>query len=248
MDKYKEIFDKRGNRYHNAMNIAPQARKYEFLYATNFFKDYKGKTILDVPSGGCYLERYLKNNIIISADTSSTFLRTCDKNKRYFLNNIFNLPFSLNHFDGIISIAGLHHYTNREKQTIISKCSQHLKKNGKLCICDVQANTPPAYFLNNFVDRYNPEGHKGIFLSANFIDFFQSSGIKIIIRKYRTFYWEFVSKKQMYLFLTNLFGLSNISYNDLKVNITYYLGEIKEKKGKFLMPWGLVYYYGIKVN
>ena len=74
-DTYKDIFNKRGKAYHEAMALAPDARKQEFDLILEQAQIKEGQTICDMPSGGGYLQYYLPEFDIdlISVESSREF-------------------------------------------------------------------------------------------------------------------------------------------------------------------------------
>lgn len=59
MHDYEKIFAERGAAYHRAMCRAPAARAAEFEAAVRLAEPKRGEYLLDAPSGGGYLERYV---------------------------------------------------------------------------------------------------------------------------------------------------------------------------------------------
>lgn len=97
MNDYRLIFQQRANDYHFAMQHYPNVRINEFnnlIKSTNFSKV---KNVLDIPSGGGYLKKYLPNHLnIISTDFSEGFT-----NDSIQLVTPEKLPFESNSFDAV---------------------------------------------------------------------------------------------------------------------------------------------------
>ena len=75
---YDEIFNKRGNAYHEAMRLAPLARKKEFEIALSGAEIVDGDVLCDLPSGGGYLADHLPRDLklrYIAIDPAEVFAR-----------------------------------------------------------------------------------------------------------------------------------------------------------------------------
>ena len=57
---YKDIFDKRGLAYHEAMLKYPHARSHEFESILEQALVQSGQTLCDMPSGGGYIQRFIQ--------------------------------------------------------------------------------------------------------------------------------------------------------------------------------------------
>ena len=65
MYDYEKIFAERGAAYHGAMCRAPAARAAEFEAAVRLAEPKRGEYLLDAPSGGGYLERYVPAGVCV---------------------------------------------------------------------------------------------------------------------------------------------------------------------------------------
>ena len=58
-ETYQAIFNLRANTYHQAMTQWPHARQKEFEIALSFCDLSDNHCIVDIPSGGGYLSKYI---------------------------------------------------------------------------------------------------------------------------------------------------------------------------------------------
>ncbi len=248
-ESYKDIFEKRGKEYDLAMQKYKNARDEEFK---NIIKiaDLKEKNIIiDIPAGGCYLSWYLPENIeYIPVETTKTFSNLCKKNINktpIVVENIYQLPLKDESIDRVISLAGIHHLKDKEKEWFYMEVYRILKKRGIFVLADVFENTPTAKFLNEFVDKYNPMGHKGIFLNKKTPEILSKIGFKIEKEEIINYHWKFGTEKEMIDFVKLLFGVFSADEKTLLKGIKEYVGY-SVKKSEVLFNWQLFFIKAVK--
>jgi len=104
---------------------------------------------------------------------------------------------------------------------------------------DVHENSEPAIFLENFVNTFNPIGHKGFFLSLKDVELLSNSGFVRIETKHLYCKWEFLSYMQMYEYFINLFGLDKLDKNLTLYKELNKIFSIKRIRGKLILNWRL---------
>ena len=240
MNDYRLLFQKRATDYHFAMQKYPNARQNEFnnlVSRLTFFEDIR---ILDLPSGGGYIKQHLPNYVkVTSGDFSEGFT-----NDEIQLIVPENLSFHSNSFNAVLCLSGMHHLNNVTK--FVEECLRVLTFDGEFVFADVKEGTNVAYFLNNFVNKYNSLGHKGYFFNENYFENNLNIQEKIVECKYCEYPFIFDSKEDMIIFFKLFFGLDkaddNIIYNGIKdilgINIT---------NRKLEVNWGLLL-FKIKKN
>ena len=244
--EYKKIFEQRRYFYHKAMEEYPHVRTYEFDTIIKLCNLSEGEKIADIPSGGCYLENYLKKKKIniLSIETSRVFFNLCKNKNKILVNSFDELTLESNSLDKIISLAGVHHIANRKG--VYKEWYRILKKNGALCLADVKIDTPVAKFLNEFVDKFNSMGHKGVFLTEEDLTFLEDIGFKIKFWGTIKYYWVFRDVNEVYSFLKFLFGLDKASEKDIYNAIEKYFGGFSFFEEYIGLPWELMFIKAIK--
>jgi SAM-dependent methyltransferase len=233
MNDYQKIFEKRANDYHWAMQKYPDVRSYEFesLIGSTDFSNIKN--VLDIPSGGGYLKKYLPNNIeLISADFSEGFT-----NENIQLVDPTQFSYSDNSFDLVLSLSGLHHLNDVPK--FVNECLRVLKANGSFIFSDVKKDTAVDIFLNEFVNEYNSLGHNGIFFTEDSFNEFPLLQQKIIRTQYNQYPFVFKDKSEMLCFFSYFFGLDKVNENIIYDGIRDILG-IKSTANGLEVDWGLI--------
>jgi SAM-dependent methyltransferase len=233
MNDYQKIFEKRANDYHYVMQKYPDVRSYEFesLIGSTDFSSIKN--VLDIPSGGGYLKKYLPKNIeLISADFSEGFT-----NEHIQLVNPTQFSYSDNSFDLVLSLSGLHHLNDVPK--FVHECLRVLKQNGSFIFSDVKKDTPVDLFLNEFVNKYNSLGHNGIFFTENSFNEFPLLQQKIIRTQYNQYPFVFKDKSEMLCFFSYFFGLDKANEDIIYDGIRDILG-VKSTENGLEVDWGLI--------
>lgn len=244
---YNSIFTQRGKEYEYAMSLNPDSRRAEFENLTQFIDNSRALRILDIPSGGGYLRKYLANHHhLLCAEETSYFYQICkvDENQEKFLYCEGNpLPLDNGLIDFAISLAGIHHYQN--KNWIVAELFRVLKNNGTIIIADVSVNSFVAKFLNEFVDTNNSLGHKGYFLDQDFELLLTAQNFTIKFNSIVKYFWTFNSLNEMTEYCKNLFGLNKCTDAEIISGIEKYLG-LTECNKKFKIDWELKYIVGVK--
>ena len=239
MQGYEEIFNQRGKSYHLAMNKYPTARDEEFIAAVKRLGQTKGSTILDLPAGGGYLQKYLNNNVnYLAYDFSGEFndnhicIKKC-KESRIELGD--------SSVDEIVSLAALHHIVSRGE--FYGELYRILKPGGRLIIGDATANGKLDEFLNVFLDTWNSMGHHGRFIEERDLQEIEEAGFKTEF-KVDQYQWNFSSEGDAMDFFRLLFCLDLNPPNEELLNALQQLG-IDQRNG-FSVSWELGFITCIK--
>lgn len=232
-NSYAEVFKQAGHSYHSAMRICPNARDQEFLAAIDLLELMPNQHVLDVPAGGGYLQAYLPEYTHYHAiDFAGSFghnrvIQCCDEN---------SLDLPDNSMDRILCLAALHHIQDR--QGFFAELKRVLKPNGLIVIGDVIQGSKQAEFLNGFVDRWNPLGHKGKFLTPDIeLNQLESLGFKsnFLSKKYN---WKFTDLAAATNYCSKLFYLKESLTNEALLNALHELGMDAQQKSPTI-PWSL---------
>lgn len=246
-ESYKDIFNKRGLAYHKAMLTYPLARTEEFIRIIELAGIEDGHTVVDIPSGGCYLNSFIDKSVTtISIETSHEFVRdSMSSNKNIILvcDDIASTSLKDQSVDRVASLAGLHHVM--DKYSFFQEIHRILKTEGIFCIADAYHNSNVAKFLNIFVDQNNSMGHKGIFLDNNTRRELEAANFQICYDAPQQYCWEFNSTREMAEYCKLLFGIDRANQAEVVDGIKDYLGYL-ENSEKCLMNWELHFIKCIK--
>jgi SAM-dependent methyltransferase len=206
-DTYTEIFGERAGSYHSAMKRWPSARDAEFRAALEPLSDMPAGIVCDMPSGGCYLAEYLHPGMrYYGVEPSGGFFdNDDDKSDVRLVAPIVDVPLPNGSVDYIVSLAALHHEPNLT--AVFDEMRRLLKADGRIVIADVQIDTGPARFLNGFVNRNNPMGHDGRFLTGGTADLLSASGFAVLDEALVEVPWSFDSMEDAGTFCSDLFGI-----------------------------------------
>lgn len=145
--------------------------------------------------------------------------------------------------DAVLGLVCLHHSDNHEAS--LAEAVRVLKPDGELAICEVEADSPQAIWLNEFVDRHCPSGHHGNFPHFGYIESrLARHGLESTREERREVPWIFPRQADIAPFLKGLFGLS-LDDATLANGIDHYLC-LHENSEMAWLDWRLIYAYGHK--
>lgn len=238
MKTYREVFNHRGDRYHQAMTAYPLARDREFAALFTGIDVSSARNVIDIPAGGGYLKRYLgKTAALFECDPSDGFIGQSQSVMKIDDDSI-SLPSAT--YDLGICLAALHHI--EPKDAFIQKVLLSLKPGGFLCIGDVLAGSKEARFLDEFAGTYNGTGHRGSYLTDSAAAWQTLIGDRgeLIRHVYLACPWQFASKDELISFTKNLFGLSGLSDDELQTALQKRIGYFRQGD-RYALDWHLLY-------
>jgi SAM-dependent methyltransferase len=207
-DNYAEIFAERGAAYHAAMAACPHARDAEFAAVIEPLADRTG-LLCDMPSGGGYLAAHLPPGLsYVGVDPSDDFVRACPVGTVCIKGSIAEVPLADGAADCLVSLAALHH--EPDLPAVFGEMRRLLNAGGRAVICDVAAGTPPARFLNGFVNAHNPMGHIGLFLDDRTAGLIEAAGFAIADDAFVVVRWAFDSLAEAGEFCRSLFWMPDL--------------------------------------
>ncbi len=236
---YSKSFVNRIQKYINTVNKYPNAMNYEFKTTLRHLNIKDKDNVINLLAAGSPINKYIKDDINFTYKEYETedFSEICKVHKFSF----DKIPEQNNSIDKILIQAVLHHVDNNDRDKLYSECYRILKKDGILVIGDVLKYSEQANFLNVYVDKYNSNGHKGIFFDLSDKDLIIKNGF-MVETKIEKFFWIFRSKEEMIDFIKNLFNLDKLD-NDylLYENLRNYLNVYHDFKWWYL-DWQLIYF------
>lgn len=205
-DSYAEIFAERGAAYHHAMAQSPRARDAEFLAVLEPLAGMPDGLLCDMPSGGGYLAAHLPPGMrYVGVDPSDDFIAACPAGVERIKAEIARVPLADGSVDCIVSLAALHH--EPDLPAVFREMRRLVRPGGRIVIADAAVDTPPAVFLNGFVDRNNPMGHVGRFLDDNTPGLLEAQGLAVVDDRLIAVPWTFASLAEAGEFCRQLFWM-----------------------------------------
>lgn len=213
--------DKRWENYRKANSTRPSARENELRTAYELVNPQPSQKILEVGTGNGFLTFPLADAVglsgeVVSADVTQENLDDVEQSNQKRQLNIKTLlfrdedtePFSktyIDYFDTVASIATLHHFDNRSKDTgeagrrrAITEFFQVLKTGGKLVLADPTYNTiTQKYFYRIDNPKYcYPDGHPHDFFTTDRLrTVVEEIGFKEVNIKILSVPWRFDSEQ-----------------------------------------------------
>ncbi len=236
MHDYSAIFAQRARQYHLAMQTHPAARDAEFAAALCDLPA-DAVDVLDVPSGGGYLQRHLPAQArLVSCDFSAGFA-TADVP----LVRPGQLPYAAAAFDAVVSLTGLHHVAATEQDAFLRECRRVLRPGGRVMIGEVAAGSPVDGFLNGFVHAHNSQGHEGVFFDDGFLERLRQAGFSGCAHQLRAYRWRFADWPAALFFCRNLFGIDRADDATLRRGLESHLAADASAHG-VQVPWQLLFF------
>jgi SAM-dependent methyltransferase len=236
---YLKSFTNRAHSYSNAMELYQNVLDEEILTAIYNLDLKKDDVLLNIFAGGIPIDKYIKDDLNVkywAFDMHKDFI--IDSIQQFTFDNI---PLESNSINKIICLATLHHLNIDERNILYNEFYRILKPEGMLVIADVICNSSQAKWLNEFVDKYNSNGHKGLFFTSNDSKLIETKGFNVDV-SIHNYNWNFHDEKRLLNFCRLLFGLDLCTDDNLLLNsIKKYLNYIDGK-----IPWKLIYFNCIK--
>jgi len=232
-----------------AMSSFPNVRNNERDALINLVPIKNNDVTLDIQSAGGYLSdeinRKFHSNIECICLEPSDILRGRLNDSYKKINNPVENFYSIsnNTIDVALGLAGLHH-SNSHIATI-REVYRVLKQDGYFAVCDVHKGSRLSYWLNEFVNEHNPEGHQGNFIYPNEVTALcHKVGFKNINETQKDVPWQFDKYEDIAPFFKALFGLS-CSLTEINQALKEYF-IIHQTPNSCIVEWKLIYCHAQK--
>jgi ubiquinone/menaquinone biosynthesis C-methylase UbiE len=238
---YNEKFKNRIEGYMYASSKYPKVLENENLAAVRHLNPEKGDKILHIAAAGVNIKNYIDIEgleiELVEVDQNEEFARIGNID----CINLEEMPYDDNTFNKAIVIANFHHSSIEEREKIYKEVFRVLKPGGKFVLGDVMKHSLQDSFLNKFVDKYNPNGHNGLFFSLADSALFNSVGFRTSL-KMEEYTWNFDSMLVFLDFCYNFFHLTKLEKNKLYSEIKKYLIVKILSDNSIEWKWRLLYF------
>jgi SAM-dependent methyltransferase len=232
---YEEIFRLRGGAYDHAMQLAPEARREEFLLPIEWAGLRAGETVVDVPAGGGYLRRYLPAGVAWRGHEPCSSFNEGDDGRDVPL---LPLPWPDGSADAALSIAGVHHL--EDKRQLFAEVRRVLRPTGRFVLADAHEGSAVSRFLDEFVGLHNSTGHSGIYLGAHTRGDLEAAEFEVVRAERVAYAWWFHSRADLGRFARLLFDVRYVDDGDVAEAVERILGTV-ERNGEIGMRWELYF-------
>ena len=224
------------------MESVPDARADEFRLPLQLSGVQAGMTLMDLPSGGGYLRRYLAQDIeYLPVETVSGYRRYAD----VLMGDWADLPVTDQAVDVVLSIAALHHLTD-QRIACYREVHRLLRPGGCLVIADVAAGSAASRWLDEFVDQNSSEGHVARFFCPEEIALLTEAGFDVPVARLVEYPWYFSDRQQMVRFCRGLFRLDRPTDEAIDNALEQYLGTKVAADGSLQLNWSLMHFKAVR--
>lgn len=228
--EYTEIFALRGHSYDAAMRTSPRARDLEFRNLFLHAPARNHEIVLDVPSLGGYLAAACPG---LGKVFSLDFAPPLQSGVQH-VDPTGSWPVPL--ADRMVCLAASHHIEDLEG--FLVNASRHLRQGARIHLADVERGSPIGTFLDDFVGRYTPTGHRGIYRDFNAINY--PSPLVLQRVQLHSCPWRFGDAREMVDFCRKLFFLQDVSDGKIHDQLVEIIG-VEKADGYLWLQWRLAY-------
>lgn len=245
----ERLFETQGALFAVACSANPHARNRERTLLTGLLGAQPGERVLDVPAGIGYLADGFSSISgegprVICVEPVGSLAIAIDRRHSILSAGLDSLPFADNSVDRVGSLSGL--IRLYERTDLLREVFRVLRPGGRFVAADVQANTPPAAFIERGVRRYSSIvparsfPHTGE-LSVELTD----AGFVHVREQHLACPWCFEDARSMGAFCRTLFAMGQADIQDVINELRATLPVFSHRIGLFL-GWSQVYAVGEK--
>jgi SAM-dependent methyltransferase len=242
-----DSFRRRGDLFAHANQRLPDARAAERDHLLARVAFGAARRVLDLQAASGYvaegvLRRSGPGTRIVSVEPSPSLARTLAARHGPVRAGLAALPFAGGSFDVVLCLAGTHH--SPDLGAIVREARRVLRPGGQLSMAEVELGSPVDRWLNGFVDRWSPDGHRGRFvrpgeLGAALAD----SGFADAHEEPAQVPWRFADETSLVDFCRTLFGLARADRETVRAGLREHLPMRRSPAG-IELGWSLRYAWG----
>ncbi len=240
MKNYADIFQLRGQQHAEAFRRYPEAIREEAEAIISLAALKPNDVVLDLPAASGFLAKYmnLPQVRLMAVEPSQPLYDLCKVAvDQSYMAPLNRLPIESEHVDVAICLAGLHH--EQALNEIFDEVFRVLRNGGRFAIAEVNSDSGPAAFLNNFVNRHSTLGHSGSFASGDYIELLESAGFQVAVDTLAAYHWRFASDADMAECLRLMFGIDRATPEQIISAVSELLGIDQLAGGLIGMRWSL---------
>lgn len=232
-----------------AMLLYPEARRLERDTLIDQANLRPGMRVLDIQAAGGYLSDRIYDKL--HGDVQCLCLEPCAElaDRIDPVHQVCRDPLvKMTHIesasiDVALGLAGFHH--SSAVFDTIREIYRVLKPGGELVVCDVIKESKMAVWLNDYVDKNSPAGHRGTFFPPGAISqMLRDAGFQNTSETIKQVPWLFASESDLTRFCKGLFNLTP-SLEVISRALPQYLDVLPGTTGVSL-AWELTYAKGYK--
>lgn len=237
-DGYREIFGARGGKYDDAMRRWPHVRDEEFGFALGLAKPVAGEILLDIPSGGGYLDVHVAEGVeVIGVEVSDEFIeRGRDHGVTAYASGLEAAGLPSACADVLVSIAGLHH--EDDHGALFTAWTRLLRPGGRMVAADVVTGSAEARFLDGFVGEWTSTGHAGHYFGDDLAEQADAAGLVDVQVIEGRYHWWAPDEATLAAFCASLFGLEGVTL-DLVLDALASGPGLTTEDDRVGLRWGL---------
>lgn len=210
----KEQFDEMGTGYIRSLQRFPDARAEELDLLAPYLTGSEVH-ILDYACGNGYLTQAVLNRqggVRISGVDSSEIMLGAFRSRFASNLNVLAIPSTRfsdlpdSSFDLALSLGGFHHIL--DQTDCLSRIRRKLVPGSHMVFADFEDATPSQAYFDDFIDKHNPSGHIGFFISkSRAVNLARACALTLVSYIRRNVRWRFESKQALLEFICQHHGL-----------------------------------------